>query len=378
MSHDGEVAASGQPVNDPKGKKSEDETSLVCCSRCGKVANVTQTSLLDEFVIPPYPTSSQLSFLLPDEIAEAAHTYLYAVTLFLQLDRDTFTSVSDANSRAGQQVINLLSSYVNQRMTDTPSLSTPDFDQKIFNLTFRFVSEGRDISSWIDWRFVISVTCAWYDTRQDELVTFLSRLWRRARQKMVTEFSQLRDYYIHSFEAIVLDGSNDIVPTFTGLRYMITLNNDIVDLLVDNNADFLSALYDDYQVYRVHLSDDERRALLYLFYTILVSLAYRTSMSSVAQSRKGKATAGSADTLFFEIFERLFGGYVREGAASEFIDDLNAETPFVEIITEWIQQWKGAEEAVETLTEYISKIKVEDSAEMNISAQDEVDPYNWH
>ena len=325
-------------------------------------------------MIPPYPTSRQLSFLLPDEIAEAAQTYLYAVTLFLRLDQDTFITASDVHSRPGQQVINLLTFYVNQRLIDTPSLSTPDFDEKIFNLIFRFVSEGRDISNWIDWRFVVSVTCAWYDTRQDELVAFLSRLWRRARQKMTSEFSQLRDYYIHSFEAIVLNGSNDIIPTFTGLRFMVTLNNDILDLLLENDGEFLSALHDHYEVYRVHLGDDERGALLYLFYTILVSLAYRTSASSVGQNKKGKAAAGSAETLFFEIFEKLFGAHIRDGISDGFIEDLTEETPFVEIMSEWVQQWKGAEEAVEMLTEYISRINIEDDIENIILEVDEVNP----
>lgn len=336
------------------------------------LSNSMQISLLNQLVIPPYPTSTQLSFLLPDEIAEAAQTYLYAVTLFLQLDRDSFITASDIHSPPGQQMIALLASYVNQRVSETPSLCSPDFDEKIFNLIFRFISEGRDISIWLDWQFVINVTAAWYDSRQDELAALLSRTWRRARQKMILEFSQLKEFYMNSFESIVLDGSNALVATFNGLRCMVSLNNDIVDILVDREGELLITLHDHYSIYRVHLSEAERDSLLYLFYTILVSLAYRTSESSVGQSKKGKAAVGSAETLFFEIFDRLFGEYIREGSFDALIEDLSQETPFVEIMSEWIQDWKGAEEAVETLTEYISRIKIEELAGTPELISDEV------
>ena len=377
MSQDGEVKSSGHPLNQSKGKQIEEGSSIVLCFLYLSVANLWQESLLDELVIPPYPSPTQLSFLLPDEIAEAAQTYLYAVTLFLHIDKDTFTVASDIDSRPGQQMVKLLTSYVNQRVIETPSLSTPDFDEKMFNLIFRFISEGRELSNWIDWRFVMSTTSAWYETRHAELGVMLNRLWRRARQKMVSGFSQLRNYYIHSFDSIVLDGSNDLISTFTGLRYMVTLNNDLVDVLVDNEGEFLSALHDHYAVYRVHMAEEERLALLYLFYTILVTLAYRASESSVGQSKKGKAPVGAAETLFFQLFEKIFGEFIREGRDDVFIEDLTEETPFVEIMVEWTQDWRGAEEAVETLTEYISRVKLEDGGEENTFIQDEVLP-NLH
>src|SRR5437667_6135876 len=154
-------------------------------------------------MIPPYPSPIYYPLLLPEEIVEAVQTYLFAVTSFLQLKRDDFTIASDVTCRAGGQILDFLSLYIDQRGSEIPIISSDALDEKIFNLIFRFVSEGRDISAWIDWRFVVGVTCGWYDSRQRELAALLVRAWRRAKSKLVEEFSQLRDYYIESFEHIV-------------------------------------------------------------------------------------------------------------------------------------------------------------------------------
>jgi hypothetical protein len=313
-------------------------------------------------VIPPYPRSPYLSLLLPDEIAEAAEIYLYAVSIFLQLDKDAFILASDISTQPGTEMVNFLAQYVNERASNAPSLS-PELDDKVFNLIFRFVSEGRDISAWVDWVFVAGLTCGWYEGhRQSELAPLLTRLWRRARTKIDHEFVQLRDYYIQAFESIVMDEANDIVPTMTGLRYMVTLNNDIVDVLVDDDGEFLMALHSHYGAYRGHLNDLEKKAMMYLFYTIIVSLAYRASEASVGQNKKGKGTVGSAETLFFDIFEKLFTEYVR-GRYDALIEDVTHLTPFVEIMAEWIEGWKGADEAVETLMLYLERLKIEEPSE---------------
>ena len=324
-------------------------------------------------MIPPYPPPDYYSFLLPDEIAEAVQAYLFAVTAFLLLDRDDFTMASDVTSPAGGQMIDFLTTYVSQRTNEIPLISSYALDEKIFNLVFRFISEGRDISAWIDWRFVIAVTCGWYTTRQSELSALLVRLWRRAKSKVGQEFSQLRDYYIESFEHIVLDDANDITPTITGLRYMVSINNDIVDILVDNDGEFLSALHGHYNIYRTHLVDSERKSLLYLFYTIIVSLAYRASESSIGQNKKGKGTAGSAESLFFLVFDRVFGEFVRDGRMDSFVEDMDQETPFAEIMTEWANEWNGADEAMEGLTLYLDRLKVdEQSQEVEVFAEEDV------
>jgi hypothetical protein len=284
------------------------------------------------------------------------------VSIFLQLDKDEFILASDISIQPGTQMVNFLAQYVNQRASNAPSLS-PELDDKVFNLIFRFVSEGRDISAWVDWVFVVGLACGWYNSRrQSELAALFTRLWRRARTKIDHEFMQLRDFYIQAFESIVMDEANDIIPTMTGLRYLVTLNNDIVDLLVDNDGEFLMALHSHYGAYRGHLNDLEKRAMIYLFYTIIVTLAYRASEASVGQNKKGKGTVGSAETLFFEIFEKLFTEYVR-GRYDALIEDVSHLTPFVEIMTEWIEGWKGADEAVETLMLYLERLKVDEPSE---------------
>lgn len=260
-------------------------------------------------------------------------------------------------------MVDFLAAYVNQRASGTPSLSSPDLYEKTFRLIFRFISEGRDISTWIDWQLVVGVICSWYSSRPSELSTLLARLWRRAKSKMIQEFSQLRDHYIHSFESIILDDANDIVPTLTGLRYMVTLNDDIVDLLVDREGEFLTALHDEYTAYRTHLGESKRNAILYLFYTIVVSLAYRASKSSIVNNRKGKGTAGSTENLFFRLFDKLFNEYIRETHSDAFIDDINSATPFAEIMTEWVTEWKGPDEAVEGLSMYLERVKFEEQAQ---------------
>ena len=284
------------------------------------------------------------------------------MNLFLRLNRDDFTTASDITTQPGAQIIEFLTAYANQRATNIPLLSSPSLDDKIFNLIFRFVSEGREISAWVDWRFVIGVVCGWYSSRQEELSALLTRLWRRAKTKMTSEFGWLRDYYTESFEAIVLDDTGDITPTLTGLRYMITLDKDIVDILVDEEGEFLGALHDHYIVYRTHLADEERKSIVYLVYTVIVSLAYRAAESSVGQNKKGKGAAGTAETIFFGLFEKMFGEY-SHGRYDALIEDIDKETPFAEIMTEWTKEWKGADEAVEGVTSYLERLKVEDAVE---------------
>jgi hypothetical protein len=270
-------------------------------------------------------------------------------------------------------MIEFLSACISQRTLDptSPSLFTPELDSKLFNLVFRFVSEGRDITTWIDWRFVIGVTCVWYDSRQVELAALHTRLWRRARTKMYQEFSLLRDAYIDSFESIVLD-LNDIVPTLVGLRYMVTLNTDIVDILVDGDGLFLTSIHDHYEAYRAHLSESDRWAMLYIFYTLVVCLAYRASESSVGQNKKGKGTAGMEENMFFRLFDKLFGNYFRGGRFDGFIEEINRETPLAEIMTEWIGAWKGADEAVEGVSSYLQRLKMDVPEDAEVTFTDDV------
>ena len=317
---------------------------------------------MDQLVIPPYPSPNILSLLLPDEIADATETYIFAVTLFLQLSKDEFIMASDTKSPCGSQMVDFLQIYVQQRVGQGTPISTSTLDEKVFNLIFRFVSEGRDISSWIDWRFVLGMTCIWYDSRAAELSAMITRLYRRAKAKMVEEFSTLRDAYISSFESIIMDDGSNIAPTLTGLRYLVTLNYEIVDLFVDGEGQFLTALHNHYDIYRTHLDDVEKKGILYLFYTTIVSLAFRASESSTGQNKKGKGTAGSAETQFFQLFDNLFRVYAQGGPFDVFIEDLNRETPFVEIMREWADGWKGADEAVESLTLYLGRVNEERSS----------------
>lgn len=317
-------------------------------------------SFVEQLEIPPFPSPNYLSFLLPEEIVDAIYVYEYAVTTFLQLDKDEFIIASNITTHQGGQMIEFLSAYVNQRTNGTPSLSSADLDEKIFRLIFRFISEGREISNWIDWRFVVGVTSSWYESYQSELSALLVRVWRRAKSKMNQEFSRLRDYFIQSFESILLDDANDIIPALTGLRYIVTLNHEITDILIDGDGEFLSVLHDHYVAYRAHLNELEREAILYLFYTVMVSLAYRASESSMGYSKKGKGVANSAENLFFRLFDKLFGEYIRGTQSDAFIEDINKETPFGEIMTEWTAEWKGADEAVEGLLLYLDRLKLEE------------------
>lgn len=278
------------------------------------------------------------------------------MTLFLQLNKDEFIIASDTKTACGSRMVDFLQAYIQQRADDAASISSPTLDEKVFNLIFRSVSEGRDIASWIDWRFVLGVTCIWYDSRAAELSAMVTRLYRRARGKIVEEFTNLRDAYITSFESIILDDESNIAPTLTGLCYLVTLNGEIVELLVDGDGQFLTVLHDHYDIYRTHLDNMEKKAMLCLFYTIIVSLAFRASESSVGQNKKGKGTAGSAETQFFQLFDNLFGVYARGGQFDVFIEDLNRETPFLEIMREWVDEWKGADEAVENLTLYLGRV----------------------
>jgi hypothetical protein len=177
---------------------------------------------------------------------------------------------------------------------------------------------------------------------------------------MTIEFEGLRNWYIRSFQAILLDGSQKMVQTLTALRYMASLDPHIVDILLDADGEFLNTLHDHYGVYKVHLSAEEHDAILYLFYTVLMSLAFRASESSSAQNKKGKSVLGASDTLFFHLFDRVFGEYVWEGVSNEFVRGITEETPFVEVIAEWIERWKGADEPIETLRQYLARLKFEE------------------
>jgi hypothetical protein len=111
--------------------------------------------------------------------------------------------------------------------------------------------------------------------------------------------------------------------------------------------------------------------MLYVFYTLIVCMAYRASESSVGQNKKGKGTAGSEENMFFRLFDRLFGDYSR---VDGFIEDINLETPFVEIMAEWVGAWKGADEAVEGLTLYLERVKVEEPQDAEVTFTDDVLP----
>jgi len=310
----------------------------------------------------PYPPPEYVSSLLPDEIAQAIQIYLSTVTSFLRLDSDAFAVASDLATGKGSQIIEFLKRYVNQRVLGPPTLSCPALDAKTFVLIFRFVSEGREISAWIDWPFVLGVVTAWYDSRKAEVAALLLRLWRRARAKMALEFTNLRNEYISLFDLMIVNDANTIVLTLTALRYMTTLDNEILQILTDDDQKFISVLHGHYNIYRVHFSQDERKAILYLCYTLLVSLAYRASESGVGQlqSKKGKGTLGPAERAFVAGFERVLGEFGRGGQMDLFVEDLVDETPFREVMRDWLGQWTGADEPVEGLTSFLERLKVED------------------
>jgi len=311
-------------------------------------------------VIPPFPTAAQLSQLLPDEIAEASDLYAYAIALYLQVDQDTFFTFSDVTSPPAKDMVRYLRGYVVQRILLDPSLAARHFDDRVFNVIYRFISEGTDISCWITWQFILGVVYSWYDSRQLEVSVLLGRLWRRAREKMTNEFSSLRDLYITSFQTILLDGSQHLIQTLTALRYMASMDSNIINILVDSDGEFLSILHHHYGVYKVHLSTEGHDAIIYFFYTVLMSLAFRASESSLVQNKKGKSVLGSSESLFFQLFDREFGEYIREGVYDEFIKGVTEGTPFVELITDWVNEWKGADEAIETLTQYLTRLKFDE------------------
>jgi hypothetical protein len=239
----------------------------------------TQSSPEQLPVLPvlPYPTPEYVSSLLPAEIAYAVQIYLYMTTSLLHLPSTTFTATSDPKAPLTAQILEFLRLYVNQRAFSFPALSSPSLDEKVFALIFRFMSEGRDVGTWIDWPFVLGVVSGWYDSRRVEVAALLGRLWRRARGKMGAEFTHLRNEYASSLEFMILDDANDIVPTLTALRYALTLSPDLLTILMGDENKFLLVLVAHYNSYRVHFSQDERHAILYLCYTILVSLVYAAS-----------------------------------------------------------------------------------------------------
>jgi hypothetical protein len=319
----------------------------------------------------PYPTPEYVSSLLPDEIAHAVQIYLYTTTALLHLPSTTFTATSDPATPRTAQILEFLHRYVSQRALAFPPVSSPSLDEKVLALIFRFVSEGRDIAAWIDWPFVLGVVGGWYDSRQDEVAALLGRLWRRARAKMGAEFEELRDEYCASLDLMIVDDANDIVPTLTALRYACTISPDLLAVLAADDNKFLLVLHTHYNLYRGHFSLDERHAVLYLCYTILVSLVYAASEAGVGQSKKGKGTAGAAEQGFVGAVGGVFGEFARGGRMDSFVEDLDSETPFREVMEEWLAQWKGADEPVEGLTAVIERLKMQDG---QASGQEENNP----
>jgi len=58
-----------------------------------------------------------------------------------------------------------------------------------------------------------------------------------------------------------------------------------------------------------------------------------------------------------------------------FVEDLVNETPFRELMEDWLGQWTGADEPVERLTLFLERLKVEDyqdSEENGASASENV------
>jgi len=326
------------------------------------LSSLTSQSTLEQIPVLPYPTPEYVSLLLPDEIAQAVQIYLYTVTSFLHLDSDAFAVASDVTTRQGSQIIEFLKRYVNQRAFGLPTLSSPVLDTKTFVLIFRFVSEGHDISAWVDLPFVLGVVTGWYDSRQADVATLLLRLWRRAMKKMTLEFTNLRNGYTSSFDLMIVDDANDIVPILTALRYMTTLDNEILQILTDDDENFISILHGHYNIYRAHFSQDERKAILYLCYTLLVSLAYRVSESAggQVQNKKGKGTLGAPERAFVTGFEKALGEFGRGERMDLFVEDLVNETPFREVMEDWLGQWTGADEPVEGLASFLERLKVED------------------
>src|SRR5271169_62095 len=141
---EGEAAtASTQPLKDSIESGIERHpTSSSLVSLLARVEADLQ-SFLEQLVLPPYPSPGYFSLLLPEEISAAVQTYLYAVNLFLRLNRDDFTTASDITTQPGAQIIEFLTAYANQRATNILLLSSPSLGDKIFNLIFRFISEGR-------------------------------------------------------------------------------------------------------------------------------------------------------------------------------------------------------------------------------------------
>jgi hypothetical protein len=311
----------------------------------------------------PYPTPEYVSSLLLDEIVHAVQIYLYTTTALLHLPSATFTTTSDPTAPRTAQILEFLKRYVSQRALAFPRVSSPSLDEKVFALIFRFVSEGRNIAAWIDWPFVLGVVSGWYESRQDQVAALLGRLWRRARGKMGAEFEALRNEYCSSFDLVILDDANDIVATLTAVRYACTLSAELLAVLSADDNKFLLVLYAHYNSYRGHFSLEERRAVLYLCYTILVNLGYAASEAGVGQSEKGKGTVGTAERGFVRAVEGVFGEFARGGRRDSFVEDLDSETPFRDIIEEWLAQWKGADEPVEGLSAAIGRLKMEDGQE---------------
>jgi hypothetical protein len=273
------------------------------------------------------------------------------------------------------QILEFLRRYVSQRALAFPAVSSPSLDEKVFALIFRFVSEGRDIAAWIDWPFVLGVVSGWYESQQDQVAALLGRLWRRARGRMGAEFEELRNEFCASLDLMIVDDENDIVPTLTALRYTCALSPDLLAVLTADDNKFLLVLYAHYNSYRGHFSLNERHVVLYLCYTILVCLAHAALEAGGGQSKKGKGTAGATERAFVGAVDGVFGEFARGGRMDSFVEDLDSETPFREVMEEWVAQWKGADEPVEGLTAVIERLKIEDGQavsqeETSLPAQD--------
>jgi hypothetical protein len=121
---------------------------------------------------------------------------------------------------------------------------------------------------------------------------------------------------------------------------------------------FLGELHRHYNLYNSELTYTERKAIWDLVSTLMVSLAYRASESGVASNKKGKSAVGSAESLFFHIFDHLFSDSMQNSSPDAFVGDLNRETAFPEVVEDWAAKWEGAEEAIEVVVQALNRIQL--------------------
>ena len=216
-------------------------------------------------------------------------------------------------------------------------------------------------------RFLIASVCAWYESHTREIAALLVLVFRRTKSKIGDQFSQFVSRYVESFESILSEERDEIDTAFTGFRYMATLNSEIVDLLISNDGAFLSSLHTHYNIYHTTLTQSEKAAILCLFYTILVNLAFRASESSSTQNKKGKSTSANSEQIFFHLFQKLFAEYTVSQSPDVFFEDLNSKTPFAQVLGQWTREWKGASEAIEEISNLLSQLTIQTSSPQNTS-----------